>query len=149
FPEAWLVLRGEAQSAHPLRALPEVQVRDDESGWPAVRRLQGRTFIPIGDEGLPVDDIAERQVGGVAADRVRDHEAGGRVDLDVLQQGVDADARPDGVQLGPLRDAADVDGPLPRRKGAELRPVPADRLTNEPVDGERPAVERNVRRWTR
>src|SRR5215470_19960 len=31
FPEAGLVLRNEAQSPHPFRAFPEVQVRDDEA----------------------------------------------------------------------------------------------------------------------
>src|SRR5690349_14980857 len=35
-PEAGLVLGGEDEPSHPLRALPEVQVRDEQAGGAAV-----------------------------------------------------------------------------------------------------------------
>ena len=39
-PEARLVLLREVQPAHPLRALPEVEVRDEQAGGAAVLGLE-------------------------------------------------------------------------------------------------------------
>ena len=64
----------------------------------------------------------------------------------MLEQGVDADAAPAHVELGPLRHAADVDRPVAAREGLELVPVQRDRLADEALDRERPAVERRARR---
>ena len=100
-----------------------------------------------GDERLAVEDVLERQVRRVPAIRPGDREGGGGIEIDVLEQGIDADAAPAHVELRPLRHAADVDRPLPARERQERLPGPADRLADEALDRERPAVER--RAWCR
>ena len=89
---------------------------------------------------------SERQVRRVAAIRPADRERGAGIEIDVLEQRVDADAAPVHVELRPLRHAADVDRPLAAREREERLPRPADRLADEALDGERPAVQRRPRR---
>src|SRR6266536_500571 len=40
FPEPWLVAGDELESAHPLGALPEVQMRHEKARWSAVLRRE-------------------------------------------------------------------------------------------------------------
>src|SRR5437762_9636430 len=61
-PEAGNVLVDQADPADPLRALPEVASRDDEPGRPAVLGRQQLAVVLPGDEGLAVEDVADRQV---------------------------------------------------------------------------------------
>src|SRR6476661_9322454 len=44
-PEAWLVVRQQLEARHPLGALPEVQVRHQETGGAAVIHRQGRSVV--------------------------------------------------------------------------------------------------------
>ena len=97
------------------------------------------------DERLAVEHVPERQVRGVAAVARRDQEGRGRIEVDVLEERVDADAAPAHVELRPFRHAADVDRPLASRECQEGVPRPADRLADQALDGERPAVERRPR----
>ena len=53
-PEPRLVLAGEPQTPQPLGTLPEVQVRDQQSGRAAVLGLQGFVLEAIGHPRLPV-----------------------------------------------------------------------------------------------
>src|SRR5438876_11700049 len=53
------------------------------------------------------------------------------------------------VELRPLRHAADVDHVLLGGQLEELLPGPRDRLLDEALDRERPAIERDARRWSR
>src|SRR4029078_10387077 len=91
-PEARVVLRQQPQSSHPLRALPEVEVRNHQARWAAVGWLQRLSVVRPGDERLAVQDISQRQVRGVATVRVGDHEPGGGVQFHRLEERVHADA---------------------------------------------------------
>src|SRR5262245_48615689 len=58
-PEAGLVLVPERQSAHPLGALPEVEVRDEETGRAAVLGVEGLAVVAEGDPGLAARDVLQ------------------------------------------------------------------------------------------
>src|SRR5690606_18306826 len=73
-PEARLVAVRQPQTAHPLRALPEVQVRDEQTRRTAVLRRQWRTIVRERDPGGSAGDVLERQVRRVAAVTERDNE---------------------------------------------------------------------------
>src|SRR5215471_18728358 len=79
-PEAWLVLQPEGDAADPLGALPQVQVRHEQPGRPAVLRRELLAVVAEGDPRLPVHQIFERQVGRIAAIGVHERVVGGRVD---------------------------------------------------------------------
>src|SRR5689334_665975 len=66
-PEARVVLLGEVQPAHPLRALPEIQVRDEQPGGTAVLGLEVLAFVAVDDPGTAARDVLHRQVRRVAA----------------------------------------------------------------------------------
>src|SRR3954462_7459057 len=72
-PEAWLVLGNEGQATHPFRALPEVQVRNDEASWAAVSGCQ-RRVIELGRNQRPtVHQIGYRQICRITSVGVRHH----------------------------------------------------------------------------
>src|SRR4029078_5574563 len=77
----------------------------------------------------------------VATVAMGDDNGRGSFELDRLEQGVDAHAAPAHVELRPLRDAADVDGPLAGRQGVELVPRPRHRLADQALDVEGPLIE--------
>ena len=112
-------------------------------------RLERLVVELVGHEGLPIDHLIERKVGRVVAVAVRRHVAPRGIDLDGLQQGVDADGKPFGVELGPFRDAADVDGVGLRGEFLKFLPAPGHRRPDEALDRERPSVERGMGRRSR
>ena len=67
-PEAGGVLQHQVDAANPLGRLPEVQVRDQQSGRPAVLRGKFIASVLVGDPGFAVEQILQRQVGAVPAD---------------------------------------------------------------------------------
>src|SRR5262245_50864376 len=148
-PEAGLVLFQQPQAPDPFCALPEVEVRHDQAGRSAVLRLERLVVVAVGDERLAVGGLVEWQVRGVPA--VAEGADVGRVvvDLDVLEEGVQAHAFPLRVQLAPLGDAVDVHDEGLLWQLQELVPGPADRRPDEPFDAERPAVQRRARRRSR
>src|SRR4051812_27561659 len=107
-PEARFVLIAEDQPPRPLRALPEVQMRDEQAGRAAVLGLEVLAVVAVGDPRLAAGDVLDGQVGGVAA--VADGGDVAAPELDAVEQGVDGDARPLRVELAPRRHAVDVDG---------------------------------------
>src|SRR3954451_18739990 len=145
-PEAGLVLVPELEAAHPLGALPEVEVRDEQPYRAAVLRVERLAVVAERDPGFAVDQILERDVRRVAAVTERDRV--GRVVLDGLEQRVDSHALPDRVELRPAGDAVDVGGDRLARESLELVPRPADRLAAA-AELERPLLERRVRRRAR
>src|SRR5205823_13080650 len=84
-PEARLVSLHDPKAAHPLGALPEIEVRHDQPRRPAVDRLERLVVELVGHEGLPIDRLIDGKVGGVAAVAVRRHVAPRGIDLDGLQ----------------------------------------------------------------
>src|SRR5262249_41647341 len=124
-PEARLIVLHELQPADPLRRLPEVEVRDQETRRAAVLRRQ-RLAVEAGrHQALATEQVVERQVGRVAAVAVR-HEVGRRRLLEARrrEQVVDRDPLPDGSELAPLGHAVDVDREFSPRQRLELLPGP-------------------------
>src|SRR6185436_17296987 len=62
-PVAGPVGRQQLERAHPLRALPEVQMRDEQSRRAAVRRLERLAVVLPDQPRLPAGQVGERQVG--------------------------------------------------------------------------------------
>src|SRR5262249_1623534 len=61
-PEPWLVLIQQRQAAHPLGALPKIEVGDEQPGRATVFRRQIRAVEAERDPGLPVPKVTQRQV---------------------------------------------------------------------------------------
>src|SRR4051812_10293490 len=78
-PEAGLVVVAQLEATDPLRALPEVQVRDQQPGGAAVLGLERLAAVLVGDPRLAIRQILEREIGGVAAVAPRGHVTGVRV----------------------------------------------------------------------
>src|SRR5437868_12905467 len=125
-PETRLVLVLQPEAAHPLRALPEVEVRHQQPRRPAVLRLERLAVVVVGDPCLAIRDVLERQVRRVTPVAEREQVAG--IMVDESEERVERDALPDGVELRPLGDAMDVGRDLLARQGLELVPRPARRL---------------------
>src|SRR5829696_8778341 len=143
-PEAGFVFGDQPQSSHPLGALPEVQVWDEQAGRTAVLGLERLAGVGVCDPGLTARDLIQRQVRGVAAVAERDDVLGDGLDL--FEQGVHRDAFPPGAQLRPLGDAVDVFCDLLRGQLSELLPSPPLWLVDLPDDGEIPFLERSAGR---
>src|SRR5207245_6375269 len=120
-------------------------MRHDQSGRPAVYRGEWLVVELVGDERLSLHHLVQRKVGGVPAVAVGHHVPGGWIDLDGLEQGVDAYAKPLGVELGPLRDATDVDGVRLAGEFLKLVPAPGPRSPDQCLGCERPAGAPRVR----
>src|SRR5918992_337829 len=102
-PEARLVVVAQLESANPLGALPEVEMRNEQPRRSAVLGLERLAAVLIRDPRPAADQILERQVGRVVAVAPRRDVAG--VGLDAREQRVDRHPGPGGVELGPLGDA--------------------------------------------
>jgi len=92
-----------SRPAHPLRALPEVQMRDKQARGPPVLGVEGLAVVGEGHPRLPAGQILDRQVGRVAA--VAERERVRRVMVEAVEERVDGDALPRRVELRPPRDA--------------------------------------------
>src|SRR5574338_1406973 len=74
FPESGLVVCGELNPANPLRALPEVEVWDEQPRRPAVLGVKRLPVVLECDPGLALCHIIEWHVGRVSTVRVGDDE---------------------------------------------------------------------------
>src|SRR5262245_8337763 len=124
-PEAGLVVLYEPQPTDPLRRLPEVEVRDQQTRRAAVLWRERLAVEPGRHQALATEQVLERQVGRVGAVAVR-HEVGRRRLLEACrgEQVVDRDSLPDGPELAPLGHAVDVDHEFGPRQRLELLPGP-------------------------
>src|SRR5262245_30633864 len=61
-PKAGPVVVAQLEPAHPLGALPEVEVRDEQAGGAAVFGRDRLALVLVGDPGLAAGDVLERQV---------------------------------------------------------------------------------------
>ena len=141
-PEARLVLVTQLEAAHPLRALPEVQVRHQQAGGAAVLGIERLAVIAECNPGLTVGHVLDRQIGGIAAVTESQHVRS--IVLDLLEQRVERDPLPRRVELRPAGHAVDVLGQRLGRKCVELLPAPALRLLAAD-NRERPLLERCMR----
>src|SRR3974377_793056 len=69
-PEAGLVAVHEDDAAHPLRALPEVQLRDDQAQRPSVLLRQRFAVVLVGEQYVVAHQLVEGDVRRVTAVRV-------------------------------------------------------------------------------
>src|SRR5688500_12039754 len=142
-PETWLVTVQELESAHPLRALPEVEMGDEQAPRSTMLRRQRRAVVSESDPRLPARDVGKRQVRGVATVAESEHEIplaqtpGARC----VEQGVDRHAFPSRVELRPLRDTVDVDRRHVMGKRLQLIPRPSNRPSGCVANDEVPARE--------
>src|SRR5215471_1776516 len=91
-PEAWAIAGHELQATHPLGALPEVQVRDEQPQRPAVLRTDRLPVARIDEHVFLAQEVVERQVGGEAMLGLDHHMRSLRLALDELHQLRDGNA---------------------------------------------------------
>src|SRR5207245_5281970 len=100
-----------------------------------------------GHPGFPPQYIDERQIGGIASIAESDdipRDVG--VIIHLLQQGLDGDAFPMGIELGPLGDTTDVDGWCLMGKGQQFLPGPTLWFFHVPYNREIPLLQGSMRR---
>src|SRR6266849_6696364 len=119
-PETGLILVHQSKAADPLRALPEVEMRDEHARRAAMLGMEGLAVELERDPGFAAGHVFERKVGCVAAIREFDYVFGRRVDT--LEERVHGHASPASVELRPFRDAVNVFGHMLGRQLAELIP---------------------------
>src|SRR5215213_6444316 len=99
FPEARLVLFHQANAAHPLGALPKIQVRHHHPGRATMFWCKGFIIIFQSDKGLTVDHIRERYVGSVASITKGSDEHSVMIQIGMFEQCIKADAFPLHVEM--------------------------------------------------
>src|SRR5256886_17249164 len=107
-PKTGHVLFQELEAAHPLGALPEVEVRHEQAGGPAVLRGEPLPIVLQGDQVVRAVQVAERQVR--RGSLLREDEAVPRVGpyARPLEQELHRNALERVVEPAPARDAVDV-----------------------------------------
>src|SRR4030095_1290573 len=110
FPEPRLVMRGELDTAHPFRALPEVEMRNEKPRGTAMLRGERPPIVPERDPRLAARHVVQRQIRRVPAIRVRDNEWRGlhATLRRFSDQRGERDPFAHRVELRPLRDAVDI-----------------------------------------
>src|SRR3954471_22905406 len=138
-PEPGLVVQAQLDPAYPLRALPEVEMGDEQPCRPAVLWLERLAVVLVRHPRFAVPHVVEREVRRVAAIAEREHVLGACVD--VAEECVKRHARPRRVELRPFRHAVNVDGDTLARQGRELLPRPRRGLVDLAADLEAPALD--------
>src|SRR5215472_6357938 len=93
-PEAGLVLLRELKPIHPLRRLPEVEMRHEQARRPTVVARQRLAFVLERDHRLPRREVRERHVGGVSVVAMCECKRSGRAKVSVGEDVVDGHALP-------------------------------------------------------
>src|SRR4051812_39737385 len=96
-PEAHPVLAHHLELAQELRRLPEVALRHEQPQRSAVVGLERLAGVGVGHEDVVVEERGERDIGRVAAVRVRHHVRAGRLDARALEQVLHRHAAPLGI----------------------------------------------------
>src|SRR6202165_4701180 len=142
-PEAWLLLVLERYAAHPLGALPEIEVRHEQPHRPAVLWMKWLPVELVHDPRLVPGQVIERAVGRVPAVGENGGEVGSG--FDPFEQLVDRDTGPRCLELRPFGYAVNVLGHGLAGQRAKLFPGPPLRFVDLARDGERPLVQRHAR----
>jgi hypothetical protein len=114
-------------------------MRNEQAGGTAVLRLERFPVVGISNPGLAVGDVLERKIRRVASVAMSDDVAC-VVLADVLEQGIDGDACPRRVELGPLGHAVNIHGYGFVRQPAELVPGPSSGLIDRSNNSEIPPI---------
>src|SRR5262245_15532847 len=124
-PEPWFVVVHEAQSAYPLRGLPEIEVRNQEACWPSVLGRERLAVVLPNNKRLSVEQILYRHVGCVPAIAKRHHERRRWIlEPRRREDAVNGDATPVGLELRPARHTVNVHRDLCGTKRSKLVPIP-------------------------
>src|SRR5262249_17860446 len=112
-------------SSHPFGAFPKVEMRHEQTGRTAMRRSNWHPPISGDDPPPTANEILDRDVCRVPSIAMS-HDVGcGRIgEADCLQQIVERDALPCGIELRPFGNAVNVRLERRLRERLELRPVP-------------------------
>src|SRR5215208_2392942 len=140
-PEAELIVIEELEAADPLRALPEVALRNEKAERVAVFWLEWLAAVCVSQHHVVVVEHIQRQVRRVALLAMGDDVRRGRADLGEAEDLLDRDALPVGVELRPPRDAMDVGVDGLARQRLELLPGQRERRVDLPPDAEIPRRE--------
>src|SRR5262249_14445347 len=100
-PKTRLILVEQSETANPLGARPEVEVRNQQSRGAAVLGSERLSFIGIDHPRLPTRDVFHRKIRSVATITKGNYVFSMVIDL--CQQCIDRDPLPICVQFGPLR----------------------------------------------
>src|SRR5437867_730215 len=138
-PEAGRVDVQELEAAHPLCALPEIELRYHEAARTAVVGLEVTPVVSERQERVVVREVLEREVRGVIGVGVDHHKLRAGQDRDPREKLVDPHALPSVVEPRPARDAVDIGGARHAREPEELLPRPHDLTLDESEAPERPA----------
>src|SRR5260370_8247038 len=106
FPQPRLLLVLEGDAAHPLRALPEIEVWHEQAQRAAMLGMQRLAVVFEYHPRLMAGQVVEGEVRRVAPVRVDGGELGSC--LDAFEQRVDPHAGPRGFELGPLPPPLDA-----------------------------------------
>ena len=123
-PEALLILAQQLDFPHPLRALPQVQVRYEQPGWPAVLGRQ-RLAVVANTPPRPDRPGDPPAAGSCCSRRTNAPVTKSAAVSPIRHQRVQADALPRRAELRPLRDAVQVDGHRVGWQAPQLGPRPA------------------------
>src|SRR5215213_4592027 len=149
FPEARLVLFHQANAAHPLSALPKIQVRYHHPGRATMFWRKRFPIIFQSDKGLTVDHIRERYVCGVASIAKGSDEQGVPIQVSMFEQCIKADALPLHVEMSPLGDTGNIHNISLHGELEKFLPCPLNSFLDEAFDGKCPLVEGRTRRRSR
>ena len=144
-PEAGRIHVEEFERPHPLGALPEVELGNDQAAGAAVVGFQVPAVVLQRQQRVVIHQLLEGEVGGVirvGVDHDRDRL---RLDAHVLQQLSDVNPLPAIVQQGPVRDAVDIRGDLHPRELQEFLPGPGGLLLHQAETAEGPLPKINAR----
>jgi hypothetical protein len=129
--------------SHPLRGLPEIQVRHQQPHRATMRGGQRFALVTVDDPGLADEKIGHRDVGGVATVGTDQCEFGDSVDR--FEKRVQRNAFPFGIQLGPGGDAVNADSEPLAAQSLQLSPRPPVLGAELVSDCESPVVEVDAR----
>lgn len=140
-PESRGVPVHQLDAAHPLRRLPEVQVRHDQASRAAVLGEEWLAVV-VGRDEVPLpQEIIERQVGRIVGISVHQGMRRRCPHARARQQRRDRDAREDVVVARPLGHAMDVAEHFAHRQPAEFLPADLEGPLDLAEYAERPVTE--------
>src|SRR5207253_6106199 len=145
-PEARFIPLDQSEAPDPLGALPEVEMRYKQPRRSTMFGSQRLPLVAEGHPGFSSQHIGERQIRRVVTIAVGDDISGDvGVIVHLLQQGLDGDAFPMGIEFGPLGDTTDVDGGRLMGQGQQLLPGPSLRFFDVPSNREIPPLQWRMR----
>src|SRR5712692_9955549 len=131
FPESAPVVRAELERAHPLGALPAVELRHHQPQRIAMVRLKLLAVMPVREHRVLGEKLVERQVARIVAVALDEDVAHPGLELHELHQVADLDALPLVVEPRPRRDAMEVGGLARFRQRTNLLVRQAQRLLDQ------------------